>query len=57
MLSAQTELLQQINSGAGVTELVVDTDPLDRSGQLLGQNAADSLTQTADDGVAASPLP
>ena len=51
MLSAQAELLQQVNCRAGVTELVVDTDALDGSGQLLGQQAADSLAQTTDNRV------
>ena len=51
VLAGQTKLLQQIHSGTGVTELVVDADALNGSGALLGQDAADSFAQAADDGV------
>ena len=51
MLRRKAELLQKIHSGAGVTELVVDADAAHGSGQLLAEQAADSLAQTADDGV------
>ena len=51
VLSTQTELLQQSSCGAGVTELVVDTDARDLDGVVLSQVAANSLTQATDDGV------
>ena len=34
-----------------MTELIVDTDALDGSGQLLAQQGGNSLAQTTDDGV------
>ena len=46
---AQAELLQNLDSGAGVAELVVDTDTLDGNRIVLAQAAADSLAQAADD--------
>ena len=51
MLRAQAELLQQSRGGAGMAELVVDTDTNHLGGQLLAEQAADRLAQTADDGV------
>ena len=51
VLLAQAELLQQVIGGAGEAVDVVDTDAADGGGALLGQAGADSLAQTADDGV------
>ena len=51
MVCAQAELLQQSNGGAGMAVLVVDADAAHRCGQLFRQQAANSLAQTADDGV------
>ena len=52
MLSGQTELLQQVIGGAGITEHIIDADALDGSGLLLGQDGADCFAQTAQIGRA-----
>ena len=49
--SVQTELLQQIPCGAGAAEHVLHAHAAHGSGQLLAQNGADGLAQTADDVV------
>ena len=51
VFGAEAKLLQQRSGRAGVTEHVVDTDALDRRGQLFAEQGADRFTQTADDVV------
>ena len=51
VLGGQAELLQQVVCGTGEAEDIVDADAFDGGGALLGQAGADSLAQTADDGV------
>ena len=48
---AEAELLQQSRGRAGVTEHIIDADAADGGGQLLAEQAAHGLAQTADDGV------
>ena len=47
VLCTQAKLLQQLCCGAGVTELVVNTDTLDRSGLLLSQDSRNRFAQAA----------
>ena len=47
----QTVQLEQVPCGAGAAELVLHAHAADRGGQLLAQDSADSLAQTADDAV------
>ena len=50
-VGTQAELLQQFPCGAGVAELILHADAMHETGQLLADNRADSLAQTADDAV------
>ena len=47
----QTVQLEQVPCGAGAAELVLHAHAADRSRQLLAQDGADGLAQTADDAV------